>query len=95
MTPDGKLHITLQLDAHRIEFSIAPQSEIFYRNAGNDLNQRYKYFQTKYPNQSAENIWVFVALEQALRFQMEKQSNALEPIDQQLKELNQLIEEQI
>ena len=66
MTEDRKQHITLQLDAHHISLNVPASKEAVYRAAGETLNKRYRYYQHKMPTRSAEQVWVYVALEMAV-----------------------------
>jgi hypothetical protein len=43
------------------------------------------------PNQSAEQIWVYVALEMAVNLQADAHAHRLQPIEEKVQELNQLI----
>ena len=51
--------------------------------AGNDIGDL--------ANQSAEQIWVYVALEMAVNLQADAHAHRLQPVEEKIQELNQLI----
>lgn len=86
-----KQHITLQLDAHYLSLNIPADTEALYRNAAEMINERYRRYSHKLPTSSAEQIWVYVALDMAVNLQADTRAKSLEPIDEKIQELNQLI----
>ena len=86
-----KQHITLQLDAHHISLNVLADKEVLYRNTAEQINERYRHYRKMLPNQSAEQIWVYVALEMAVNLQADAHAHRLQPIDEKIQELNQLI----
>ena len=86
-----KQHITLQLDAHHISLNVLADKEALYRNAAEQINERYRYYRRLLPNQSAEQIWVYVALEMAVNLQADAHAHRLQPVEEKVQELNQLI----
>ncbi|MBR2935808.1 MAG: cell division protein ZapA [Paludibacteraceae bacterium] len=86
-----KQHITLQLDAHHISLNVQADKEHLYRKAAEKINERYRYYQKLAPNRSAEQIWVYVALDMAVNLQADAHANRLQPIDEKIQELNKLI----
>lgn len=86
-----KQHITLQLDAHHISLNVLPDKEHLYRKAAEIINERYKHYQKLAPNRSAEQLWVYVALDMAVNLSADAHANRLQPIDDKLQELNNLI----
>ena len=86
-----KQHITLQLDAHRISLNVVADKEVLYRNAAEQINERYRYYRKMLPTHSAEQIWVYVALEMAVNLQADAHAHRLQPIEEKIQELNQLI----
>ena len=86
-----KQHITLQLDAHHISLNVLADKEALYRNAAEQINERYRYYQRLVPNRSAEQLWVYVALDVAVNLQADAHAHRLQPIDEKIKELNQII----
>lgn len=86
-----KQHITLQLDAHHISLNVVPDKEVLYRNAAEQINERYRHYRKMLPTHSAEQIWVFVALEMAVNLQADAHAHRLQPIEEKIQELNQLI----
>lgn len=86
-----KQHITLQLDAHHLSLNVLPDKEHLYRKAAEIINERYKHYQKIAPNRSAEQLWVYVALDMAVNLSADAHANRLQPIDEKLQELNKLI----
>ena len=86
-----KQHINLQLDAHHNSLNVIADKEVLYRNAAEQINERYRHYRRLLPTQSAEQIWVYVALEMAVNLQADAHAHRLQPIDEKIQELNQLI----
>ncbi len=86
-----KQHITLQLDAHHISLNVLADKEVLYRNAAEHINERYRHYRQLLPSHSAEQIWVYVALEMAVNLQADAHAHRLKPVDEKIQELNQLI----
>ena len=86
-----KQHITLQLDAHHISLNVVADKEVLYRNAAEQINERYRHYRKMLPNHSAEQIWVYVALEMAVNLQADAHAHRLQPVDEKIQELNQQI----
>lgn len=86
-----KQHITLQLDAHHISLNVMSNKEALYRNAAEQINERYRHYRKLLPSQSAEQLWVYVALEMAVNLQADAHAHRLQPIEEKIAELNQLI----
>ena len=86
-----KQHITLQLDAHHISLNVVADKEVLYRNAAEQINERYRHYRKMLPTHSAEQIWVFVALEMAVNLQADAHAHRLQPREEKIQELNQLI----
>ena len=91
MDESRKQHITLQLDAHHISLNVLADKEVLYRNAAEQINNRYRHYRKLLPNQSAEQIWVYVALEMAVNLQADAHAHRMQPIEEKVQELNQLI----
>lgn len=91
MEETRKQHITLQLDAHHISLNVVADKEVLYRNAAEQINERYRHYRKMLPTHSAEQIWVYVALEMAVNLQADAHAHRLQPIDEKIQELNQLI----
>ena len=86
-----KQHITLQLDAHHISLNVVADKEPLYRNAAEQINERYRHYRKLLPSHSAEQIWVYVALEMAVNLQADAPAHRLQPIDEKIQELNQIL----
>ena len=91
MAEPRKQHITLQLDAHHISLNVMADKEALYRNAAEQINERYRHYRKMLPNHSAEQIWVYVALEMAVNLQADAHAHRLQPVDEKIQELNQQI----
>ena len=86
-----KQHINLHLDAHTVGLDVPRDQEANYRNAAELLNDRYKYYLKLRPNASAEQLWMYTALEVAVALQSDVRKKSLVPVEKELTELNQLI----
>lgn len=91
MSEIRKQHITLQLDAHHISLHVQADKEHLYRKAAEIINERHRYYQKIAPNRSAEQLWVYVALDMAVNLSADAHANRLQPIDDKIQELNKLI----
>ena len=91
MSEPRKQHITLQLDAHHSSLNVLADKEALYRNAAEQINERHRHYRRLLPNQSVEQIWVYVALEMAVNLQADAHAHRLKPVDEKVQELNQLI----
>ena len=90
--PSGdKQHINLQLDAHSVGLEVPREQEPNYRKAAELLNRRYQYYLKLRPNASAEQLWMYTALEVAVALQSDAREKSLVPVEKELKEINQLI----
>jgi len=90
MNPD-KQHINLRLDAHMVGLDVPRDQEPNYRAAAELLNKRYQYYLKLRPNASAEQLWMYTALEVAVALQSDVREKSLVPVEKELKEINQLI----
>lgn len=84
-------HITLQLDAHRVPMNVLREKEPIYREAAALLNKRYQHYVKAMPRASAEELWVYVALEQAVNLCNDARMKKIEPVENKLDELNRKI----
>ena len=94
LNPDRQ-HINLHLDAHTVGLDVPRDQEANYRNAAELLNKRYQYYLKLRPNASAEQLWMYTALEVAVALQSDAREKSLVPVEKALKELNQLITEKL
>ena len=90
-----KQHINLHLDAHTVGLDVPRDQEPNYRFAAELLNKRYQYYLKLRPNASAEQFWMYTALEIAVALQSDARAKSIAPIEKELKELNQLITEKL
>jgi cell division protein ZapA (FtsZ GTPase activity inhibitor) len=90
-----KQHITLQLDSHHISINVLAHQEHLYRDAAKILNEKYRHYQKKMQTSSAEQLWVYVALDMAVNLCAETHAQRLQPIDEKLQELNKIILQQL
>lgn len=86
-----KQHINLHLDAHTVGLDVPRDQEPNYRKAAELLNRRYQYYLKLRPNASAEQLWMYTALEVAVALQSDAREKSIAPIEKALNELNQLI----
>lgn len=91
MLNSDKQHINLRLDAHIVGLDVPRDQEPNYRAAAELLNKRYQYYLKLRPNASAEQLWMYTALEVAVALQSDVREKSLVPVEKELKELNQLI----
>ena len=90
-----KQHITLQLDSHHISINVLAHQEYLYRDAAKILNEKYRHYQKKMQTSSAEQLWVYVALDMAVNLCAETHAQRLQPIDEKVQELNKIILQQL
>jgi hypothetical protein len=90
LSPD-KQHINLHLDAHTVGLDVQRDQEPNYRKAAELLNRRYRYYLKLRPNASAEQLWMYTALEVAVALQSDAREKSLVPVEKQIKELNEQI----
>ena len=95
MTEHRKQHITLQLDSHHISINVLAHQEHLYRDAAKILNEKYRHYQRKMQTSSAEQLWVYVALDMAVNLCAESHAQRLQPIDEKVQELNKIILQQL
>ncbi len=94
MNPD-KQQINLRLDAHVVGLDVPRDQEPNYRAAAELLNKRYQYYLKLRPNASAEQLWMYTALEVAVALESDAREKSLAPVEKALKELNTLITEKL
>lgn len=90
-----KQHINLHLDAHIVGLDVPRDQEPNYRAAAELLNKRYQYYLKLRPNASAEQLWMYTALEVAVALQSDVREKSLVPVEKQVKELNELIKKNL
>ena len=90
-----KQHINLHLDAHTVGLDVPREQEPNYRKAAELLNRRYQYYLKLRPNASAEQLWMYTALEVAVALESDAREKSLAPVEKALKELNTLITEKL
>ncbi len=88
---NGKQHITLHLDAHHVNLMIPAEIEPAYREAAELLNDRFQFYLHKLPNSSAEQLWMYTALEMAVSLRSDARVKSLEPVEKALKSLNEQV----
>lgn len=92
---DRILNIKLHLGAFTIPLRVQAEQEPLYRMAQQTLNQAYEDFRLKQPKASVEQLWMYVALQLAVNLHSDARKKSLEPIDEKIQELNQLIQQQL
>ncbi len=95
MSFEDKQHINLHLDAHTVGLDVPREQEPNYRKAAELLNRRYQYYLKLRPNASAEQLWMYTALEVAVALESDAREKSLVPVEKALKELNTLITEKL
>ena len=88
---NDRQHINLHLDAHTVGLDVQRDQEPNYRRAADLLNRRYQYYLKLRPNASAEQLWMYTALEVAVALQSDAREKSLEPVEKELKKLNELV----
>jgi len=91
MPISDKQHINLHLDAHTVGLDVPLDQEPNYRRAAELLNKRYQYYLKLRPNASTEQLWMYTALEVAVALQSDVREKSLEPVEKEVKELNEEI----
>jgi len=86
-----KQHINLHLDAHSVGLDVPRDQEPNFRKAAELLNKRYQYYLKLRPNASAEQLWMYTALEVAVALQSDAREKSLEPVEEALKHLNEAV----
>ena len=86
-----KQHINLHLYAHTVGLDVPRDQEPNYRNAAELLNRRYQYYLKLRPNASAEQLWMYTALEVAVALESDAREKSIAPVEKELKELNEEI----
>jgi len=79
------------LDAHSVGLDVPREQEPNYRYAADLLNNRYQYYLKLRPNASAEQLWMYTALEMGVNLHSEAREKSLEPVEKELKRLNELV----
>ena len=90
-----KQHINLHLDAHTVGLDVPREQEPNYRMAAELLNRRYQYYLKLRPNSSAEQLWMYTALEVAVALQSDAREKSLVPVEKEIKELNEIIKKEL
>ena len=90
-----KQHINLRLDAHHVGLDVEREQEPIYRLAAELLNKRYQYYLQLRPNASAEQLWMYTALEVAVSLQSDAREKSLVPVEKAVKALNEEIIEKL
>ena len=91
MLPE-KRHINLQLDAHHVALEVDEDKEEFYRQSAVLLNQRYQRYLRNLHSASAEQLWLYVALDVAVNLCSDAREKSLEPVVNQINEWNKRLE---
>ena len=69
------------------------QSEPNYRKAAELLNRRYQYYLKLLPKASAEQLWMYTALEVAVSLESDVREKSFAPVEKEMKKLNELLNE--
>jgi hypothetical protein len=95
MTEQHKQHITLHLDAHHVSLNVPIAQEHLYRKAATMLKDKYRFYQKKMQTCSAEQLWMYVALDVTVNLCADAHAHSLQPVDEKIQELNKKILEQL
>ena len=87
---NDKQHINLHLDAHTVGLDVPREQEPDYRKAAELLNRRFQYYLKLRPNASAEQLWMYTALEVAVALHSDAREKSLVPVEKELNKLNAL-----
>lgn len=90
-----KQQITLQLDAHSLQMPVERSMEPVYRQTAALLNERFQLYRKRMPKASAEQLWMYVALEMGSSLKNDARKKSIEPIEQKINELNRLISDKV
>lgn len=89
---DNRQNITLKLDVYTVPLRIDPTKEPIYRQAGKRVQEKFDQYKRAYPEWTAEQIWVYVALAMALNFEADVRDKNIQPILDRIRDLNTLID---
>ena len=89
-TPET-INIKLQLGDHPMRFVVPWNEEVYYRNAAEFLNKRFQNYSNKNRGKSAEQIWVYVALEAAMNLERQAARYDMEPVMERINNMNKSI----
>lgn len=90
------VNVRLQLGSHSIPLKQVPaELETVYREAGKQLNDRFNYYRRTQPTASAEQLWLYVALEATVNLKSDARDKALEPLEAKMQMLNALISNEL
>ena len=92
---NDKQHINLHLDAHTVGLDVPREQEPDYRKAAELLNRRFQYYLKLRPNASAEQLWMYTALEVAVALHSDAREKSLVPVEKELNKLNAIIIEKL
>ena len=92
---NDKQHINLHLDAHTVGLDVPREQEPDYRKAAELLNRRFQYYLKLRPNASAEQLWMYTALEVAVALHSDAREKSLVPVEKELNKLNAIINEKL
>ena len=90
-----KQHIALQLDAHSVQMEVDRPLEPVYRQAAVLLNERFQMYRRRMPKASAEQLWMYVALEMGASLKNDARKKSIEPVEKKINELNLLISDKL
>ena len=87
-------HINLRLEGlQAFSLNVKPEQEQNYRLAAELINRRYKLYEQRFRSDPQDRLWARVAIEVAYALHSDARNKALEPIEEQLQELNSQIME--
>ncbi len=88
-------HITLLLDTHRVSLNVPRDKEPVFRRAAQAVNKSYGAYQKSMPKAKEDFLWAYVALQMACNLYNDAREKNLQPIDQQIRQLNELVQQSL
>ena len=71
------------------------EQEPAYREAAELLNQRFQHYLHHLPSASAEQLWMYTALEMAVSLRSDAREKSLEPVEKAVRLLNEEIKKKL
>ncbi len=91
----AKQNITLRIDCYTIPLQVEREDEAVWRKAAVLLNETYKRYAAAYQQKQVpvEKLWIYTALEIAVKMQRDVQGKELQPLLERLARLNDKLTE--
>lgn len=72
-----------------MSLTVPREQEPAYREAAELLNERFQFYLHRLPNASAEQLWMYTALEVAVSLRSDAREKSLEPVEKAMRALNE------